>query len=1270
MRFSFLKSLGCQSFQSRNVKTVIVCTLCFIFLIFCIYSCRDEKDNVLCHVDDSWEFISYCPEKSALTPPPLSPTAFKLTSSALDGGFDPGMAIPDDFKDVVRRVGVGSSARGHQCEGRNEFPKLTWTNIPANAEALVLIVEDVTGGDWVHLNAWYNKPADGSLPNQIARLSVADLTTLNDTDSDVPAFPSGWQTGMNSWSELTGIDQVRPHGGWSGPCPPMGTGSHTYYFKLYALNAQVDPAAAPVSNMTRAAFESGAPYMSQIIGQTEISGTASFGSAPSPPMPPPPPPSAFTLTSSASDDGFDPGMVIPGNFKDTVRRVGVGSFPRGHRCDGRNEFPKLTWSNIPDGTEALVLIVEDATGGNWVHLNAWYNKPGGGTLPTEIAKLSVSDPATLNDANSDVPAFPSGWQTGRNSWSTLTGSDQVRPHGGWSGPCPPNDGTGSHTYYFKLYALNAQIAAPVSNMTRAAFEGGAPYMSQIIGQTEISGTASFTVFTLTSSASDDGFDPGMPIPGNFKDLVSRAALRLVSLGNQCEGRNEFPKLTWSNIPDGAEALVLIVENAVARNWVHLNAWYNKPPGGTLPTEIPKRSVTDLTTLTRSGPDAPALPSGWQTGINSWSRLTGSNQVRPHSGWAAPCPFDDGVDPHIYYFKLYALNAQVATPINNMNRANFESGAPYTSQIMDQTEIFATASFTVFTLRSSLSDDGFNHGGPIPENFKNAVPRSSPGQCTGQNEFPKLTWSNIPDGTEALVLIIEDPTGGNWVHLNAWYNKPPGGTLPTEIPKLSVSDPATLTTTSSNVPAFPAGWQTGQNGWNGSVDSPDTGWGGPCPPTGTGTHDYYFKLYALNAQVTAPVNGMTRAAFESSIIYTSQIMDQTEIFGTASHPLTLTSSAANDGFDPGETIPANFRNAVPRSSPGQCTGQNEFPKLTWTNIPDGTEALVLIVEDPTGSNWVHLNAWYNKPMGGTLPTEIAKLSVSDPATLTTTSSNVPAFPSGWRTGQNSWNGSGDSPDTGWGGPCPPTGTGTHTYYFKLYALGAQIDPVTPINNMTRAAFESSYMLQILDQVEISGTASHPLTLTSSLANDGFDPGMVIPDDFKDVVRRVAVGTSTRGHQCNGRNEFPKLTWANVPANAEALVLIVEDPTGGNWVHLNAWYNKPSGGTLPTEIAKLSVTDLTTLTNTASNVPAFPSGWQTGMNSWSTLTGSDQVRPHGGWGGPCPPMGTGTHTYYFKLYALNAQVAAPINGMTRTDFEGSAAYASQIMDQAEISGTADP
>ena len=941
----------------------------------------------------------------------------------------------------------------------------------------------------------------------------------------------------------------------------------------------------------------------------------------------------FTLTSKESDDGFDPGGVIPNNFRDIMRRVAADGLPRGNQCKGRNEFPKLTWSNIPPHTEALVLIVEDPTGGNWVHLNAWHNKPQWEPLFDEIPKLSVVNLNRLNNTNFNIPSFPEGWQIGDNSWSAFTGADQLRPHVGWAGPCPPNDEVGAHTYYFKLYALNSRVLSPINNMTRSTFE--ALGLAQIIGETEISGTASFgdpRPLTLTSSEDDGGFDPGEAIPDDFKDVVRRVATADSMAGHQCDGRNEFPKLTWSNIPEEAEALVLIVEDETGSNWVHLNAWYNKPMGGNLPNEISKLSITDLTTLNNTDSNVPAFPTGWQTGMNSWSTLTGPDQIRPHGGWGGPCP-PQGPDEHAYYFKLYALNAQVdpATPIDNMNRAIFEMSPTYMPQIIAQAEIFGTSSSLPdpppegLTLTSSLADGGFEPEGVIPDNFKDVVRRVTTAdsmvghQCNGRNEFPKLTWTNIPAEAEALVLIVEDETGSNWVHLNAWYNKPMGGTLPTEIAKLSVSDPTTLNNTDSNVPAFPAGWQTGMNSWSiltgANQVRPPGGWAGLCPPNdGSGSHTYYFKLYALNAQVdstAAPIDRMTRDTFEMSPTYMPQIIGQTEIFGTASFAsappppagFTLTSSLADDGFDPGGAIPDNFKDVVRRATTGtslrgyQCNGRNEFPKLTWTNIPTEAEALVLIVEDETNSNWVHLNAWYNKPMGGTLPTEIAKLSVSDLTTLNNTDSNVPALPTGWQTGMNSWStltGTNQvRPHGGWAGPCPAGGAGAHTYYFKLYALNAQVDPTTPVNNMNRNAFEmsSTYMPQIIGQTEISGTASASLYVAVG------NSGTILSSTNGAVWESRTSGTADLHSVTYANNTFVAvgdagtvissadgITWTTITSGTNDLYDIIY--TGSRFVAVGLM----GGVTQSTDLVTWSASTLTPISGTPPNMSgvAFSSG----------------------------------------------------------------------------------
>ena len=117
----------------------------------------------------------------------------------------------------------------------------------------------------------------------------------------------------------------------------------------------------------------------------------------------------------------------------------------------------------------------------------------------------------------------------------------------------------------------------------------------------------------------------------------------------------------------------------------------------------------------------------------------------------------------------------------------------------------------------ISSTAFKNNGLIPKQYT----------CDGENFSPPLSWTEIPEGTESLALISDDPDapGSTWVH---WviYNMPPNskglqeGVLP-------IQDMAHETKQGIN-------------------DFKKIGYGGPCPPSGT--HRYSFKLYALNTKL--------------------------------------------------------------------------------------------------------------------------------------------------------------------------------------------------------------------------------------------------------------------------------------------------------------------------------------------------------------------------------------------------------------------------------------
>jgi len=109
-----------------------------------------------------------------------------------------------------------------------------------------------------------------------------------------------------------------------------------------------------------------------------------------------------------------------------------GSIPARFTCDGDGISPPLAWSGAPDATESFALVVEDpdAPSGTFVHWVAW-------NIKSPKLDENVSKEAVLGN----------GMRQGQNSWS--------KP--GYGGPCPPS---GSHRYYFKVFALDRELELP------------------------------------------------------------------------------------------------------------------------------------------------------------------------------------------------------------------------------------------------------------------------------------------------------------------------------------------------------------------------------------------------------------------------------------------------------------------------------------------------------------------------------------------------------------------------------------------------------------------------------------------------------------------------------------------------------------------------------------------------------------------------------------------------------------------------------------------
>ena len=147
----------------------------------------------------------------------------------------------------------------------------------------------------------------------------------------------------------------------------------------------------------------------------------------------------------------------------------------------------------------------------------------------------------------------------------------------------------------------------------------------------------------------------------------------------------------------------------------------------------------------------------------------------------------------------------------------------------------------------LTSSAFTQGQPIPEKYT----------CKAEDISPALSWGKPPAGTQSFALIMDDPDApvGTWVH---WvlFNVPASTR---DLPEAFPSD-ATL----------PDGSMSGNSSFGGP------GYGGPCPPSGT--HRYFFKLYALDEMLAISV-GATKGELEKAMA--GHILAQAELMGTFS-----------------------------------------------------------------------------------------------------------------------------------------------------------------------------------------------------------------------------------------------------------------------------------------------------------------------------------------------------------------------------------------------------
>ncbi len=141
----------------------------------------------------------------------------------------------------------------------------------------------------------------------------------------------------------------------------------------------------------------------------------------------------------------------------------------------------------------------------------------------------------------------------------------------------------------------------------------------------------------------------------------------------------------------------------------------------------------------------------------------------------------------------------------------------------------------------ISSQEFTKGGTIPIRFT----------CNGDNVNPPLIFDRVPGDARSLVLVVDDPDAGA-APFNHWL--------------VFNMSPATTNIEEGKIPA----------GLEGTNDFGELKYMGPCP---TGSHKYYFRVYAMD-KILELEEGVKRADLDSAM--SGHIIAKGEFFGVYSH----------------------------------------------------------------------------------------------------------------------------------------------------------------------------------------------------------------------------------------------------------------------------------------------------------------------------------------------------------------------------------------------------
>jgi Raf kinase inhibitor-like YbhB/YbcL family protein len=150
-----------------------------------------------------------------------------MSFSAKTTAFPPGGDIPSQYT----------------CDGADKSPPLSWSGPPEGTKTFALIADDpdAPAGTWVHWVAYDIPASTAQLPEGVPKTQ---------------GIAGGGMQGKNDFQKI----------GYGGPCPPPGK-PHRYYFKLYALDNQLNLPAGSTKKDVERAIEGHVKAQAEVMGR-------------------------------------------------------------------------------------------------------------------------------------------------------------------------------------------------------------------------------------------------------------------------------------------------------------------------------------------------------------------------------------------------------------------------------------------------------------------------------------------------------------------------------------------------------------------------------------------------------------------------------------------------------------------------------------------------------------------------------------------------------------------------------------------------------------------------------------------------------------------------------------------------------------------------------------------------------------------------------------------------------------------------------------------